>query len=58
MDAAIDAALNMSEAECGRRLAKMRERVHEWDVEHWARHVRARFEALSSPQAEDARNAA
>ncbi len=58
MDAAIDAALNMSETERARRLEKMRARVHEWDVEHWARHVRERFEALSLSQAEDARSAA
>jgi glucosylglycerol-phosphate synthase len=58
MDAAIDAALNMSETERARRLEKMRARVHEWDVEHWASHVRSRFEALLSSQAEDARNAA
>ncbi|MFA5900104.1 MAG: glucosylglycerol-phosphate synthase [Hyphomicrobium sp.] len=58
MDAAIDAALDMDVTERSRRLEKMRQRVREWDVDHWARHVRDRFEALSTIQAGSARNAA
>jgi glucosylglycerol-phosphate synthase len=58
MDAAIDTALDMDKDERRQRLDKMRERVRVWDLDHWADHVRERFEALSATQAEDARNAA
>lgn len=58
MDAAIDTALDMDKEERRQRLEKMRERVRTWDLDHWADHVRERFEALSATQAEDARNAA
>ena len=48
MDAAIDAALDMSRDERQARIDKMKQQVKTWDVEHWAHHVRERFEALSS----------
>lgn len=48
MDAAIDAALDMKHDERKARIEKMKERVWTWDVEHWAHHVRDRFEALTS----------
>jgi glucosylglycerol-phosphate synthase len=46
MDAALDRALDMPLAERAERLARMQGRVREWDVDHWARHVRERFEGL------------
>lgn len=46
MDAGLDQALNMTEEERRDRLEKMRERVRQFDVDHWASHVRERFDAL------------
>ena len=48
MDAAIDEALDMDPKERKKRMTKMRERVHRFDVDHWAEHVRERFAALPS----------
>ena len=54
MDAAIDAALSMRPDERTRRLTRMKERVRKWDVDHWARHVRGRFEGLTPKKPERA----
>jgi glucosylglycerol-phosphate synthase len=58
MDAGLDRALDMAEPERQERLAKMRERVRRWDVDHWAGHVRERFEALTAPADNETRDAA
>lgn len=58
MDAAIDAALDMGAAERSDQLRKMRERVSTWNVDHWAQHVRERFEALPAARSDTARSAA
>jgi glucosylglycerol-phosphate synthase len=58
MDAGLDRALDMAEPERQEQLAKMRERVLRWDVDHWAGHVRERFEALSAPADNETRDAA
>ena len=50
MDAAIDTALDMTREERAERLDHMRERVSTFDVDHWAAHVRERFEAINSPR--------
>lgn len=54
MDSAIDAALGMKREERARRIATMKDRVKTWDVDHWAHHVRGRFERLESRRAETA----
>ena len=46
MDAGLERALDMDFAERKQRLDRMRARVREWDVDHWARHVRERFDAI------------
>lgn len=48
MDAGLDRALDMGEPERRERLRKMQERVRTWDVDHWAAHVRGRFEGVTS----------
>jgi glucosylglycerol-phosphate synthase len=48
MDAGLDRALDMDADERSERLEQMRARVREWDVDHWARHVRERFDTLKS----------
>jgi glucosylglycerol-phosphate synthase len=48
MDAGLELALEMGEAERKERLDHMRARVREWDVDHWASHVRERFTAIGS----------
>jgi glucosylglycerol-phosphate synthase len=48
MDANFDRALDMDMSERRQRLAAMSDRVRRWDVDHWAEHVRERFEGLSS----------
>ncbi|MCA8886308.1 MAG: trehalose-6-phosphate synthase, partial [Hyphomonadaceae bacterium] len=47
LDAALDRALDMSESERRERASAMIGRVRRWDVDHWARHVRERFEAIT-----------
>jgi glucosylglycerol-phosphate synthase len=46
MDACLDRALDMGEGERKERLDAMRERVRKWDVDHWAGHVRDRFDDI------------
>lgn len=47
MDVNLDKALDMDRGERKRRLAAMNERVRRWDVDHWAAHVRERFDGVS-----------
>ena len=51
MDAAIDAALDMSPEERRKRMDAMTERVETWDVAYWARHVTEQFEAIGADDA-------
>lgn len=47
MDLNLDKALDMERSERKQRLAAMNERVRRWDVDHWAAHVRERFDGVS-----------
>jgi glucosylglycerol-phosphate synthase len=58
MDANLDRALEMSEAERRQRHAAMAKRVRQWDVDHWASHVRDRFEGIENAKTSTKRDAA
>lgn len=58
MDTNLDLALDMDGAERRQRLDAMRERVRRWDVDHWASHVRERFDAIAAPLDDTKRDAA
>ena len=58
MDASLDLALDMPESERQERLATMRKRVRTWDVDHWASHVRERFDAVGQKPNGETRDAA
>lgn len=58
MDAALDLAIDMDEAERARRAVAMKERVRRWDVDHWAGHVRDCFDTITPAAAPVTKTAA
>ncbi|MGE0740371.1 MAG: glucosylglycerol-phosphate synthase [Hyphomonadaceae bacterium] len=58
LDAALDLAIDMDRGERVRRAAAMSERVRRWDVDHWAGHVRDRFDAIAPASAPVTKTAA
>lgn len=52
MDAAIDQAIDMDDAEQGARMKLLRNSVRHYDIAHWSRHVMDRFEAIEPRNAE------
>jgi glucosylglycerol-phosphate synthase len=58
MDSNLDRALEMSEPERRQRHGAMAKRVRQWDVDHWAHHVRERFEGIEGAKTSTKRDAA
>jgi glucosylglycerol-phosphate synthase len=48
MDAAIDQALDMPEEDRRGRMAALREKVHRYDIEAWAREQQRLFDTLEA----------
>jgi len=49
MDATLDLALDMDRVERRKRFVALRDSVRQWDVDHWAGHVRERFSEITPP---------